>query len=245
MSINQTDWSRFGWNQVARVGTMVGRSLAYGTYRVNCHSPQSNSQGGLDSIEMRVSHPLWIHVGAIALLIGGIIMPSPALARTEVSGLHWGTWDVAGSPYVVTGIVRVPKYEPWSDSDHNGIWDPNESYVDWDGNGTWTASFPPLIVEPGVTIISDRAYDDIWVDGRLEATDAKLNFTSLTTDGDRAQLEVRAGGELVWTGGVIEVGRIFVGDGGHAVVSGALFDHYSTAIEFDWGSSGTVTNSTR
>ena len=37
-----------------------------------------------------------------------LTLVSPTVAQTEVSGDLWGVWDRAGSPYLVTGDIRVP-----------------------------------------------------------------------------------------------------------------------------------------
>jgi hypothetical protein len=121
------------------------------------------------------------------------------MADTPVSGYQWGTWDVAGSPYILTGTVTAPKSEPLSDRNGNGVWDPEEpyddlngngrydygepftdldgddewdpaeTYTDLDGNGYWTDLMPPLIIESGVEVTGAN-YRALNVSGLLEAT---------------------------------------------------------------------------
>ncbi len=41
------------------------------------------------------------------VLVWGWVVCQAAIASTNVSGNQWGTWDLAGSPYILNGDVTV------------------------------------------------------------------------------------------------------------------------------------------
>ncbi len=132
-----------------------------------------------------------------------VVITTQVIADTNVSGYQWGTWDLAGSPYNLTGDVTVPKSEPLNDTNGNGIWDDAEPYTDenenghydigepysdlngngqWDGaesftdldgNGYWTEEMPPLTIQSGVEVKPSN-YHYISVEGTLQA--ANVSF---------------------------------------------------------------------
>lgn len=42
--------------------------------------------------------------------------------------------------------------EPYVDADHNGLYDPGETFEDWNGNGAWDLSVPLTLVIPGANL---------------------------------------------------------------------------------------------
>ena len=135
-----------------------------------------------------------------------VVIATEVAADTNVSGYQWGTWDLAGSPYVLTGGVTVPKLEPLNDTNGNGVWDDAEpftdlnengyydlgepytdlnengqwdnaeSYTDLDGSGSWTEDMPPLTIQSGVEVACSSYYP-FSVEGTLQAS--QVSFTSL------------------------------------------------------------------
>lgn len=100
------------------------------------------------------------------------------------------------------------------------------------------ASGATLSLEPGIALTSGSNDYDIFVDGRLEATDAKIGLFGSYFSG-YTQLEVRSGGELVWTGGVADDGRILISNGGHAAISNVTFES-GAKIEYVDGGGGSI-----
>ena len=95
--------------------------------------------------------------------LSGLVFCQTVIAETYVSGNQWGTWDLAGSPYILNGNVTVPSEEPFNDWGSDGIpltfdegegdgqYTPGEPYTDWNGNGSYD---DPLVltISSGVVV---------------------------------------------------------------------------------------------
>jgi hypothetical protein len=106
------------------------------------------------------------------------------------------------------------------------------------------ASGATLTLASGVTVKADGGRD-IFVYGRLEATGATVQLLHPASD-----LEVRNGGQLALTGGIVlGSGHVKVNDGAQATLTGTTFQYYSNPwyggspqVIYESGSSGTVDN---
>jgi len=119
----------------------------------------------------------------------------------------------------------------------------------WDNTAIPYVLEGDLYIDPGVTLTlaagvelrSDDSSYDIFVDGRLEATDATVGLHDSTS-----ALYVRTGGELSVTGGMVNGDGhdvdVFVQDGGLAELTGVAFD--GSYVRYEAGSAGTIDNCT-
>ncbi|MCK4294666.1 MAG: hypothetical protein KAY65_15805, partial [Planctomycetes bacterium] len=122
----------------------------------------------------------------ISFFVGGLVVCPAVVAETNVSGSQFGTWDLAGSPYILTGDITIPEKEPFSDWGADGT--PNtfdtgegdaqytlgEPYTDWNGNSSYD---DPLIlmIEPGVEVQTSSSSYEIRTYGTLVANGANLS----------------------------------------------------------------------
>ena len=189
--------------------------------------------------------------------ISCLALCSQAVAQTNVSGYQWGTWDLAGSPYVLTGTVTVLKSEPLNDRNGNGVWDPeepyddlngngrhdsgepyddlngngqwdpDESYTDLDGSESWTEHMPPLTIESGVEVPSGPS-GGIRVYGELNAAGAIL----------QRNIDVYSGGKAHISNSDFAVSRVSFRSG----TSGSIDDCYLEYVDLHGTTSASITN---
>lgn len=124
----------------------------------------------------------------------------------------------------------------------NTLWDNTSEPYQLVGN-LFVDNGATLTLAPGVELRSDLGGYDIYVDGRLEGTDALVGLQGYHYKNNYSDLYVRSGGELWLSGGTV-VGngtnrRMYVYDGGTADLLGVTFSGHPL-VQYQSGSSGTV-----
>ena len=171
-----------------------------------------------------------------------ITVNTPTLAQTYVSGYHWGTWDLAGSPFVLNGTVDVPKCDPLvTDYDGDGEWDDAEDFDDYgldgipdtgdygEGNGQYDLGEPYTDANGNGQWDPAEQYVDVDENGVWTSSypplDVDPNVIVRSTDDD---WDIRVSGRLEMNGAYLELTglngsdytTLYVHDGGEAVLTG-------------------------
>ena len=194
------------------------------------------------------SRKLDIAAIGVAFVLFVVVMVTPAArGDTPVHDYCWGTWDYAGSPYVLTGTVIVPKCDPLTtDYDGDGEWDDAEDYDDYgldgipgtgdygEGNGRYDVGEPYTDENENGHWDPAEQYIDVDEDGFWTPSYPPLTVApGVTVRSSYHTRDLQVYGRLEMNGAYLELtdyysgdySTLYVRDGGEAELNGCAISN--------------------